>query len=75
MFTVDVTPLSLGIETLGGVFTKLIEKIPQSQQQESIFQLLTITNPLYTQSFSGERQIAARQQITWSVRSVGIPCA
>ena len=33
----DVTPLSLGIETLGGVSTKLIEKIQQYQQKKSGF--------------------------------------
>jgi molecular chaperone DnaK len=31
----DVTPLSLGIETLGGVSTKLIEKIQQYQQKKA----------------------------------------
>jgi molecular chaperone DnaK len=41
----DVTPLSLGIETLGGVFTKLIEKTPRSLlRNHRFFQLLQIIN-------------------------------
>ena len=41
----DVTPLSLGIETLGGVSTKLIEKIRQFQPKKvRYFQLLRIIN-------------------------------
>ena len=41
----DVTPLSLGIETLGGVSTKLIEKIQLYQLKSQVFQLLKIINP------------------------------
>ena len=41
----DVTPLSLGIETLGGVFTKLIEKIHIQQIRVKFSQLRMITNP------------------------------
>ena len=44
----DVTPLSLGIETLGGVSTKLIEKIQQYLQKKVRFSpLLKIINLLY----------------------------
>ena len=44
----DVTPLSLGIETLGGVSTKLIEKIQLFQLKKAkYFLLLKIINPLY----------------------------
>lgn len=45
----DVTPLSLGIETLGGVFTKMIERnttIPTKKISKFIQQLLTIKQQL-----------------------------
>ena len=48
----DVTPLSLGIETLGGVSTKLIDKIQQFQlKRAKYFQPLRTTNPLYQSEF------------------------
>ena len=48
----DVTPLSLGIETLGGVSTKLIEKnttIPTKKAK--FFQLLKIISPQFLLEF------------------------
>jgi molecular chaperone DnaK len=57
----DVTPLSLGIETLGGVFTKLIEKnttIPKTEKQ--VFSTADDNQSAVTvQVFQGERPMAA----------------
>ena len=57
----DVTPLSLGIETLGGVFTKLIERnttIPTSKQQ--VFSTAADNQPAVDiHVLQGERQMAA----------------
>ena len=58
---VDVTPLSLGIETLGGVFTKLIDRntrIPTKKSQ--IFSTATDNQPAVDiHVLQGERQMAA----------------
>ena len=47
----DVTPLSLGIETLGGVSTKLIDKNTIPTKKVRYFQQLKITNLLYLLEF------------------------
>ena len=66
----DVTPLSLGIETLGGVFTKLIEKnttIPTQKSQ--VFSTAEDNQPAVTiKVFQGEREIAAHNKLLGAVR-------
>src|SRR6478609_9703895 len=61
----DVTPLSLGIETLGGVFTKLIEKnttIPTSKS--NTFSTADDNQPAVTvRVFQGEREMAADNRL------------
>ncbi|NOZ67940.1 MAG: molecular chaperone DnaK [Deferribacteres bacterium] len=73
----DVTPLSLGIETLGGVFTKLIERnttIPVKKSQ--IFSTATDNQPSVTvRIFQGEREMAADNKLLGNFELVGIPPA
>ena len=73
----DVTPLSLGIETLGGVFTKLIEKnttVPTNKSQ--IFSTAEDNQSAVTiRVFQGERQIAADNKLLGQFDLVGIPSA
>jgi molecular chaperone DnaK len=73
----DVTPLSLGIETLGGVFTKLIEKnttIPTRKSQ--IFSTATDNQTAVTiRVFQGEREMAADNKLLGQFDLVGIPPA
>jgi len=73
----DVTPLSLGIETLGGVFTKLIEKnttIPTKRSQ--IFSTAADNQPAVSiHVLQGEREMAADNKTLGRFELVGIPPA
>ncbi|UCF56790.1 MAG: molecular chaperone DnaK [Deltaproteobacteria bacterium] len=73
----DVTPLSLGIETLGGVFTKLIEKnttIPTKKSQ--IFSTAADNQPaVEIHVLQGEREMAAYNKTLGRFQLVGIPPA
>lgn len=73
----DVTPLSLGIETLGGVFTKLIERnttIPTKKQQ--IFSTAAENQSAVTiRVFQGERPMAEDNRLLGQFDLVGIPPA
>jgi molecular chaperone DnaK len=73
----DVTPLSLGIETLGGVFTKLIERnttIPTKKSQ--IFSTAADNqNAVSIHVLQGEREMAASNRTLGRFDLVGIPPA
>jgi molecular chaperone DnaK len=73
----DVTPLSLGIETLGGVLTKLIEKnttIPTKKSQ--IFSTAADNQPAVSiHVLQGERSMAADNRTLGRFELVGIPAA
>ena len=70
----DVTPLSLGIETLGGVFTKLIEKnttIPTKKSQ--VFSTAEDNQPAVSiRVLQGEREMASDNKILGNFELVGI---
>ncbi|MFO1172463.1 MAG: molecular chaperone DnaK [Hyphomicrobiaceae bacterium] len=73
----DVTPLSLGIETLGGVFTRLIDRnttIPTKKSQ--IFSTAEDgQNAVTIRVFQGEREMAADNKMLGQFDLVGIPPA
>src|SRR5213596_929795 len=73
----DVTPLSLGIETLGGVFTRLIEEnttIPTKKSE--IFSTAADKQQAVTiRVFQGEREMAADNKLLGQFDLVGIPPA
>ena len=73
----DVTPLSLGIETLGGVFTRLIERnttIPTKKSQ--IFSTADDNQTAVTiKVYQGEREMAADNKLLGQFDLVGLPPA
>ncbi len=73
----DVTPLSLGIETLGGVFTRLIERnttIPTKKSQ--VFSTAEDgQNAVTIRVFQGEREMASDNKLLGQFDLVGIPPA
>jgi len=70
----DVTPLSLGIETLGGVFTRLIDKnttIPSKKSQ--VFSTAENNQPAVSvRVFQGEREMAADNKLLGNFELTGI---
>lgn len=77
LLLLDVTPLSLGIETLGGVFTKLIERnttIPTKKSQ--IFSTAADgQTSVDIKVYQGERQMAADNKLLGNFQLTGIPPA
>jgi molecular chaperone DnaK len=73
----DVTPLSLGIETLGGVFTRLIDRnttVPTRKSQ--VFSTAEDNqNAVTIRVFQGEREMAADNKLLGQFDLVGIPPA
>ncbi len=73
----DVTPLSLGIETLGGVFTKLIDRnttIP-TRKSETFSTAADSQTSVEVKVYQGERSMAADNRLLGVFQLVGIPPA
>jgi molecular chaperone DnaK len=73
----DVTPLSLGIETLGGVFTRMIDRnttIP-SRKTQTYSTAEDDQNAVTVRVFQGEREMAADNKMLGQFDLVGIPPA
>ena len=72
----DVTPLSLGIETLGGVFTRLIDRTQLFQQEKAkLFLRRRQSNSCSIRVCQGEREMAADNKMLGNFDLVGIPPA
>jgi len=74
---IDVTPLSLGIETLGGVFTRLINRntaIP-TKKSEVFSTAVDNQSQVGIKVYQGEREMAADNKILGTFDLVGIPPA
>jgi len=74
---IDVTPLSLGIETLGGVFTRLINRntaIP-TKKSEVFSTAVDNQSQVGIKCFQGEREMAADNKLLGTFDLVGIPPA
>ena len=73
----DVTPLSLGIETLGGIFTKIVDRnttVPVNRKQ--VFSTATDSQPAVTVNvLQGEREMATDNNSLGRFELVGIPPA
>ncbi len=77
MLLLDVTPLSLGIETLGGVFTKLIERnttIP-TRKSETFSTASDSQTSVEVHVLQGEREMASGNRTLGKFHLVGIPAA
>src|SRR5688500_703112 len=73
----DVTPLSLGIETLGGVMTKMIERnttIP-TRKSETFSTAADNQTSVEIKVYQGEREIAAANKLLGAFHLIGIPPA
>ena len=73
----DVTPLSLGVETAGGVFTRIIEKnTPIPKKKSQVFSTAVDNQPLVSvHVLQGEREMASDNKTLARFELVGIPPA